>query len=1042
MQVEFSAIEVPGEANPLSEASLHHVLRSASSSDTTQIRSGTLQLEQWQSAKSFFPMLQSVYLNRNLPREVRHLALIQFSNGIDKCWRRTTSSSAVDKEDKEIVRSRLLQADSLSEPDQRLAFQYAIIVAKIARVLYPNEWPDLFKDLLHIIRATAQSEPLVFSRSLLILLRIIKELSTARLARSKTALQAMAPEILAVVGQLYVEKVQSWHSSLAAGGNDTGAVQGLDSGLLAIKTLRRLLIHGFEDPHREKQVQDFWTTAQSLFAETFLPIIQHQDAPLSPEARKLVEQHIRQLSKLFATMAAGKPVAFVILPNSLPFVLNWWNLAVQLADTWISMTEPVDGDPKGSVIEHLILKALQTVRSCLRMIFYPIKSLKFQQAEDKEDKANALAAVRSHMLVDTLLQEMVGNLLQKFFLFREVDRVLWETEPDEWERNEEIEEGWEFLIRPCAEKLFLDLVKNCREVVIEPLLTVFHQIAAPTNENIQLKDALYNAVGIAADVLTDKLDFDSFLRNTLTVEVNLQNPGYKVIRRRIAVVISQWAPVKMDASSWPLVYEIFQHLLDPSDALNDQVVRLTAGRKFAQVMDCWEARTEDFVPYSGTILQRLSGLIQEIDSLDTQLALLATLTQIVGHLGPYLTPFARDLVMFLSPFWGAAGDEWAMKTQILVLLTAIIGAIQSESCDFHADCLGLVLDALSSDEDGRIAIHEDAMILWDAVVEQMPSPPHQSPGVFFELAAIFPTVIKRYPDQPYPWGIAEKYLLLSPETILKDEVRHPLLETVGSYMEMMHHDVVHSRCQLMSAMISAGERIGGEPGVRAIAQDLMSTNCLPVLMHALHGSWEWKHEASALRTMPKHAVAGRDETEYLSLLARLVMASPTVFLETLCPSFREKFELDWLLDEWFEHVSDGIEFPADDKLMALALTRLLETGAPFILGRLQDLMTMWTSVLGRLVDETALGADSLYWTEAQHHEPDVPESAGERRAREKTYADPIHAINLVTFIKAHLDVAPQLAGGQDAFNGEWLARVESVVLKEFTEVLTRCMGPQ
>lgn len=58
MEVDFGAIEVAGEANPLTEGILYHVLRSAASSDPNQIQTGTKQLQQWETAKGFYPLLQ------------------------------------------------------------------------------------------------------------------------------------------------------------------------------------------------------------------------------------------------------------------------------------------------------------------------------------------------------------------------------------------------------------------------------------------------------------------------------------------------------------------------------------------------------------------------------------------------------------------------------------------------------------------------------------------------------------------------------------------------------------------------------------------------------------------------------------------------------------------------------------------------------------------------------------------------------------------------------------------------------------------------
>lgn len=47
--------------------------------------------------------------------------------------------SAVNKEDRSVIRSRLLES-GIEEYDQRLALQNALVVAKIVRFEYPNDW--------------------------------------------------------------------------------------------------------------------------------------------------------------------------------------------------------------------------------------------------------------------------------------------------------------------------------------------------------------------------------------------------------------------------------------------------------------------------------------------------------------------------------------------------------------------------------------------------------------------------------------------------------------------------------------------------------------------------------------------------------------------------------------------------------------------------------------------------------------------------------------------------------------------------------------
>ena len=150
------------------------------------------------------------------------------------------------------------------------------------------------------------------------------------------------------------------------------------------------------------------------------------------------------------------------------------------------------------------------------------------------------------------------------------------------------------------------------------------------NTDVLLKDSIYAAIGIAAPVLERNLDFDfgSFLDNILVEEVQISQSGYNILRRRAAVVLGQWLPVK-EGLNRPLVYHIFQHLLDKRDQMNDQVVRVTAGRQLKNVVDPFEFVAEGFMPYVPNILSSLMALIEEVELPDTKLALLNTISVIV-----------------------------------------------------------------------------------------------------------------------------------------------------------------------------------------------------------------------------------------------------------------------------------------------------------------------------------------------------------------------------------------------------------------------------
>ena len=135
---KHGAIELPQESNPLNPQILYNVLTRATSTDQQQIQPASQQLQNWESQPGYYSSLQTVFIDKSLPLDVRYLSAIQLKNGIDKYWRKT-SSHAIKKEEKAKIRSRCLES-GINEPDHRLALQNALVVAKITRYEFPHDW--------------------------------------------------------------------------------------------------------------------------------------------------------------------------------------------------------------------------------------------------------------------------------------------------------------------------------------------------------------------------------------------------------------------------------------------------------------------------------------------------------------------------------------------------------------------------------------------------------------------------------------------------------------------------------------------------------------------------------------------------------------------------------------------------------------------------------------------------------------------------------------------------------------------------------------
>ncbi|KAL8932171.1 MAG: hypothetical protein Q9211_006482, partial [Gyalolechia sp. 1 TL-2023] len=766
------AIEVPGEAIPFSIQNLYHTLTAASSTDPQQVKSGAQQLQNWEKRPGYYRSLQSIFVDLSLPVEVRYLCIIQLKNGIDKYWRKT-AINVIGKEEKDQIRAKSVESGT-KEPDARLALQNALMIAKIVRYEYPLDWPDALSSLANNLSLTSQSNnhPLELMRALLILLEVIKELSTARIQRTRASLQTAALEVLQVLGKIYFGKVQTWMNFFQHGGDDEGgAIDSIEQSLLALRVLRRLLIAGWDFPNRSSDVQTAWALLITHFKH-MLALATDESSSIHAHIRLLVEKHLRQIAKLHQTLAKDHPAGFALLPDSIELVTAYWSLVSRFGETFGSQTSGAangrdgddDDDQSMPIMEYLSLKGLLLLRACVRMVFNPAQVFRYQQAQDKEERSRSRELVRRILLTESFAQTMMQTLVTRFFVFRSRDLRDWKEQPEEWESKEEGEENaWELSIRSCAEKLFLELMLNYKAHLVPPLISVFANVASTQNEDVFLKDSVYGAIGLAASVLDDKIDFGSFLHGTLAHEVQINKPGYNILRRRIAIVLGKWLVVK-DGLDRPLVYQIFQHILDKRDPLNDLVVRITAGRQLKNVILPFEFSIETFRPYCATITSHLMALTNEVELAETKLALLNTLTTLVQSVEEAIIPFADQIISFLPPLWEQAGDEFLMKQSILGILSSLISAMKSNSRQYHSLILPLIEGSVKVDSDTRVYLLEDAMDLWATVLQQ--TPPAAIPDVLPLVPHLFPMLEVGSDTLKKSLEMTEIYVYLAPLDML------------------------------------------------------------------------------------------------------------------------------------------------------------------------------------------------------------------------------------------------------------------------------------
>lgn len=325
---------------------------------------------------------------------------------------------------------------------------------------------------------------------------------------------------------------------------------------------------------------------------------------------------------------------------------------------------------------------------------------------------------------------------------------------------------------------------------------------------------------------------------------------------------------------------------------------------------------------------------------------------IIPLLTGQITPYADGIVGLLPPLWEQSGDEHLMKQAILVLLARLCNAMKAESRRFHIFFLPIIESAIKPGSDTQIYLLEDALDLWSSIIAQTPSAPEPTPPELLNLLQyLLPLFTLDNETLRKGIEITESYLLLAPSAVLADDFRPALLSALTGLMGSLKPQASGTISHLVQTLIRAADNLGGEEATKILVADLISSGFLAKIIEGLHGAWTFHQQHGPLQEKPAAAVDGIVETDYFAILARIDLASLPVLLEALSSVSNSDLNMtmDWLLEEWFSHI-ENIGDGTNKKLMALTLTHFLDSGASWILGKLQNMLTMWTDVITEFLD--------------------------------------------------------------------------------------------
>ena len=864
------------------------------------------------------------------------------------------------------------------------------------------------------------------------LLQVVKELSTARLARSQTNLRSITPEIVYLLSDIYLEKITIWLGFFDGRGDDEGwAVDAMETTLFTLKILRRLLIAGYEYPNHDIGVPRLWQHSQHHFGQFLVMVTQEPPVVVSP-AKDLIEKHLIQFSKLHVQMVDKHPAAFALLPNSVDLAQAYWGLVSRFGDGYGSgkgdvgfkTSHDISSSDQLPAMEKLCVKGLTLLRACVRMVHNPVHSFKFKTPEIKAEQQKAKEHVGTQLLTDELITEFAITIVTKFFVFRPADLQSWEEHEDEWEGG--ASDAWEFEVRPCSEKLFCDLVINYKVLLVDPLLSFFHSVAATPDSSLISRDSVYTAMGLSAGAFYDRFDFDAFLVSTLVNDVSQTGPASKILRRRVAILIAQWITIRVSDSNKPLVYQIYSHLLNTEDQNNDHVVRVTAAREFRIVVEEFGFQEKAFLPFASDILNRIMVLVQEAETTETKLAILETIRAIATRLDQHIAPFTDQIVSMLPGLWDASGEEHLLKQAILTLLSTITGALRQDAVRYHTFILPLIRRAVEPGSDMQVYLMEEALDLWSVVLAQCPAPASVEVVALIECA--FPLLEIGSESLRVVLNIVDSYVLLAPDKILGDAVRTQMLSHMTNLLGVNKRELAGLVTAIVEDTIRAASSLGGTDGMAVIANDLHENGFFGRVFAGLRDAWEAHETIGPDRKYPK--LDDVVETDYFTILARIAVAGPEVLWNVMSTEGEASDIWEWLSTEWFRHL-DCMANIDRQKLSCLALTRILELPppvTPFLLSKLQDYFSMWTTIVNEMMGGRDDGDDNLIWGPSEGNEF---EGAEDVRKRLHSTSDEVHTVHTFQYVKERLRTLVAICGGEDAFQQDWAVNVDKEVIAGF-----------
>ncbi|RDB22808.1 Importin-11 [Hypsizygus marmoreus] len=1026
----------------VSPTELYDVMAAASSQDPTQVQASSKRLKQMLDMFGTFDALHEIAAQRAVPLVVRQQSIIQFKNAALNHWK---SRKVLSDEQRIRIRNRCLTF--LDEEDETISHCNEVIVSKISRQDFPLNWENLVNDLLGVINTNLQKryfamsedprETLMLRRSLKLLNGVVKEFASIKMLNGVKTMAKLVQDLHPVLSGYYSQMSTTISASTVTPQSISSSKIHDDILLthLVYKCMVKMAIWLWnridkipkdEQERNRTWIQElFQNSAVQLKALTELRtnIVMSLGQRLDPQSHRSIDmltRHVRVFGKFFRRLQQLGQSRFVALPMCSELIMFYWSKVVEAT----------------SGPSELISDSNDAV--------YPVRFLVQGMVLFKESLAQWTPIRRNgtpneHFLSQEFVENAVRLLVTRFMPLNPKDLDNWMADPEEWVNLEDREnDQWEFEIRPCSERVLVQLANQYPQFVTPLLQATFKQIAAQPSVDLSgvvQKEALYCAIGRCAIRLKNVIPFEEWLESTLTAEARDTNPNYPIIKRRIAWVIGKWVSESCTSPNNPRIWEILVYLLKDRGPGTDAVVRLTAAVALKECLDTVDFQPSFFEPYLPTAVAELITLMGEADTFESKRRIDHSLNILIEQVKEMIVPFIAIITQPLPKLWTEAGDQWLFKSSLLVTMAKLIESVKAQSTPLGGIVVPLVRESLSPG--AIINLDEDGLNLWlTALRNTLTLTSVNGAPALFDL---FPFALELLSTNFDLLGkitsIIESYFLLDASGVLQA----CSVQLFTAFLTALKSDSV--------VLLNAADML--------IALNLLVQIAPSTLWgEAMHTSGLFAH---IVTTLVDGEVSTLLLTEHIYFLSRVVMADRQMFMQLMAATasarnLKESYLYDGILDQWHAKF-DNMSEPRHRKLTAMGIAALVSTGRPEVLQRLPvEIFNLWIDVFyeikeARLAAETDASGSPIpspsnlrrHWelNEAPTQYYQNTEGTPEYERRKAVYdKDPIRTMHLGTFVGTHLQEA-EAACGPQAFQSLYLSKADPTVLQQIQVELAR-----